>query len=140
MDWKWNNYRISTDKKHLSVDAIFQFLSQRSYWAKNRTRDQVIKSIEHSLCFGLFLEEKQVGFARVVTDYSTMYYLCDVFIQNEYRVSGLGKWLVECVVQHPDLKQLKGILLTQDAHGLYEKFGFKKPDEPEMLMIKEVER
>lgn len=139
MEWKWNNYHISTDKKRLSVDIIFQFLSQRSYWAKNRTQDQVVRSIEHSLCFGLFLEDKQVGFARVVTDYSTMFYLCDVFIQNEYRIGGLGKWLVESVVQHPDLKHLKGILLTQDAHGLYEKFGFKKPDEPDMLMIKEAE-
>ncbi|HYF75256.1 MAG TPA: GNAT family N-acetyltransferase, partial [Candidatus Nitrosocosmicus sp.] len=95
-------------------------------------REQIKKSIENSLCFGVYDAERQVGFARVVTDYSVMYWLCDVFVDEEYRGQGVGKLLVEYVVNHHDLKELNGILATRDAQGLYEKYGFIIPP-PELV-------
>lgn len=131
-----DNYTISTNKKKLDLFLIHRFLTE-SYWSKGITIDKVKNSITNSLCFGVYDGTKQVGFARVVTDYSVFGYLADVFIINEYRGNGLSKWLMECTVNHPDVKDLRTwMLATKDAHGLYGKFGFKPLEEPEKYMRK----
>jgi len=132
MEKTCGKYLISTDKSLLSLDTVYDFLVNRSYWAKNRKREQIEKSIENSLCFGAYDAGRQVAIARVVTDYSVMYWLCDVFVDEEYRGQGIGKLLVESVVNHPDLKDLYGILATRDAQGLYKQYGFAVPN-PEMV-------
>lgn len=127
MEMVYGKYLISTEKSMLSLDTICDFLINRSYWARYRTREQIEKSINNSICFGVYDGKRQVGFARVVTDYSVMYWLCDVFVDEEYRSQSIGKLLVENVVNHPELKELNGILATRDAQGLYEKYGFSAP-------------
>ena len=137
-----NNFIISTDKRKLNVVFIHDYLCNESYWAKNIPVDVVEKSINGSCCFGLYVNEnanrlvnKQVGFARVVTDYATFAYLADVFIVEEFRGKGLSKWLVEFIMIHPDLQGLRRWLLaTKDAHGLYKKSGFLPLDKPERIM------
>lgn len=124
MEWVCGKYVVSTDKARLSIDTVYDLLVNKSYWANNRTREQIENSIKNSICFGVYEGIRQVGFARVVTDYSVMYWLCDVFIDEEFRGKGLGKFLVECVTSHPDLRNLSGILATRDAQGLYAKYGF----------------
>jgi N-acetylglutamate synthase-like GNAT family acetyltransferase len=137
MEWKQDNYLISDDDAILDVDAICDFLSQ-AYWASKRPRDVIENSLQHSLNFGVYDQQnrqKQVGFARVVTDYSTFAYLCDVFIQENYRGRALGKWMMECILSHPELQGLKRwCLLTKDAHGLYKKYGFRELDDPSRWM------
>jgi len=127
---------ISTDKALLDLRVIHEFLSEESYWAKGRSMSLVIKTIENSLCFGVYENGNQVGFARVVTDYATFAWLCDVFIVNSHRGRGLGKWLIENVVAHPELQGLKNILLaTQDGHELYRHYGgFAELEYPEKWM------
>ena len=123
-DYKRDGYLINTDKTKLNIDIIHQYLSEESYWAQGRSMETVRKSIEHSLCFGVYAADQQVGFARVVTDYATFAWLADVFILESHRGLGLSKWLVECIVTHPDLQNLKNFLLaTKDAHELYRKYG-----------------
>lgn len=115
---------ISTDKARLDVELIHAFLSQHAYWALGRPREVVQRSIENSLCFGVYDQEQQVGFARVVTDYATFAWLCDVFILETHRGRGLGKRLVENIVAHPALRGLRRLLLaTRDAHELYRRHG-----------------
>jgi GNAT superfamily N-acetyltransferase len=127
MERRYEKYLVSTDKSLLSLDTVYDFLVNRSYWANYRTREQIEKSIKNSLCFGVYEDGKQIGFARVVTDYSVMYWLCDVFVDEEYRGKGIGKILVENVVNHPELINLNGVLGTRDAQGLYQKYGFIIP-------------
>jgi GNAT superfamily N-acetyltransferase len=118
-------YLISTDPARLDLDAIFDYLSGRSYWARGRPRDQIVRGIENSLPFGVYLDGKQVGFARIVTDYATFAWLADVYVLEEHRGNGLGKALVEAVVEHPAVRDLPRVLLaTADAHRLYEQYGF----------------
>jgi GNAT superfamily N-acetyltransferase len=125
---------ISTDPRRLDVDAIHAYLT-RSYWAAGIPRHLVEKSLAASLCFGLFDAERQIGLARVVTDRATFAYLCDVYVLEEYRGRGLGKWLMQAVVAHPDLQGLRRfVLLTRDAHGLYAQFGFTPLTTPERYM------
>lgn len=113
---------------------VHEFL-RRSYWAQNIPSETVRRSIENSLCFGLFKAEKQIGFARVVTDYATFAYLCDVFVIEEFRGRGMSKWLMETILAHPELQNLRRWLLaTKDAHGLYGQFGFTALDAPEVFM------
>lgn len=120
-----DGFVLTTDRSKLSLDTICAFLS-RSHWAANRKRSTIIKSIENSLCYGVFLAERQVAFARIITDYCTYAYLCDVFVDEEFRGRGLSKWMMECIMANPDLAELRRFTLaTKDAHGLYEKFGFK---------------
>jgi GNAT superfamily N-acetyltransferase len=120
-----DEYEITTDKQRLDIGHIHDFLANRSYWARNIPHEVVKRSIEHSLCFGLFYSGRQVGFARAVTDFATFAYLADVFIDEGYRGAGLGKWLVGTILDHPGLAGLRMIALgTRDAHGLYERFGF----------------
>ena len=130
-------YYISTDKSKLNISLIHEFLDKRSYWAKGRSLATVQKSIENSLCFGVYKDNEQVGFARVATDYAVFAWIMDVFIIEEYRKQGLGKLLMESILEYPDLQSLKKWgLATQDAHELYKKFGFKSLLHPEYIMEK----
>lgn len=130
-----NNFYVSDDKLHLNIDLIHAFLT-RSYWAKNISLATVKKSIEHSLCFGIYAaEHQQVGFARVITDQATFAYLSDVFVLEEYRGQGLSKQLIQYVQQHAELQHLRRIVLaTSDAHTLYEQFGFEPLNSPTNFM------
>lgn len=135
MEFQNGNFLISTDKTKLQLPVIHAFLSQESYWAKNIPLEVLHKAIANSLCFGVYDEEKQIGFARVITDCATFAYLADVFILEEYRGRGLSKWLLSCIVAHPELHGLRRWLLaTLDAHGLYEQFGFRALKKPERFM------
>jgi GNAT superfamily N-acetyltransferase len=127
---------VSTDNEKLDVNLIHSFLSERSYWAKGRSMEAVKQTIAHSLCFGIYnLEGKQLGFARVATDYAVFGWLMDVFILEEYRGLGLGKKLIERVVEHPVVKNLRRVgLATSDAHGLYKQFGFSQLSASEKMM------
>ncbi len=136
-EWQRKEFTIRTDVSFLQVDTIHKFLSEESYWAKERTREQTQRAIENSLSFGVYRGEKQIGFARVITDYATFAYIGDVFILNEFRGRGLSKWLMETIVNYPDLQNLRRwILATRDAHALYEKFGFTELKVPERWMEK----
>ena len=129
-----NGYTISTDPTRLDVDAIFGYLS-RSYWANQRNKETVEKSLQHSLNFGMYLGEQQVGLARVITDLATFAYLCDVYVLEEHRGEGLGKWLIDTVTSHSDLANIRMFLLaTRDAHGLYQQYGFEELPQPERWM------
>jgi GNAT superfamily N-acetyltransferase len=129
------NFHISTDNDLLDVDVIHKFLSEESYWANRRTREQTERAIENSICFGLYDQKKQIGFARVVSDRATFAYLGDVFVLDEYRGKGLSKMLMEAVVSHPNLQGLRRWLLaTKDAHGLYKQFDFAPLRLPERWM------
>ena len=136
IDWQNGEFTISTDQRLLQIDAIHKFLSEDSYWARERTREQTETAIKNSVSFGVYhREERQIGFARVVTDYATFAYLGDVFIIEEYRGRGLSKWLMQVIVSHPDLQGFRRwILATRDAHTLYEKFGFTALKFPERWM------
>lgn len=121
-----DEFTLSTDRSKLDINIISGFLS-RSHWAKNRSRDVIVKSIANSLCYGVYHHNRQVAFSRLVTDYATYAYLCDVYVDEEYRGRGLSKWMMECVMGNPDLAQLRRFTLaTKSAHGLYEKFGFRR--------------
>ena len=120
----WAEYHISTDKNKLDLEMVHDYLSHQSYWAQGRSYDAVRNSVKNSLCFGVYRGDEQVGLARVVTDYATFAWLCDVFILASHGGKGLGKWLIQCVVAHPSLKDLKlFILATRDAHELYRRYG-----------------
>ncbi|GAB0157467.1 GNAT family N-acetyltransferase [Chryseobacterium sp. Alg-005] len=126
---------LSTDKTKLDIDSIHQFLSTKAYWALNIPKDKVQTSIQNSLCFGVYIDEKQIGFAKIISDFSTIAYLGDVYILEEYRGIGLSKWLIETIMAHPDLQGLRRwILLTGDAHGLYRQFGWTDIAEPSKWM------
>lgn len=134
IETKRNGFTISTDRSKLDIDVIHSFLSA-SYWAKGIPREIVARSIENSLCFGVFAEGRQVGFARVISDYATYAYIADVFILESYRGHGLGKWLMEQIMSHPQLQGLRRwSLCTRDAHGLYEQVGFTAPRSPQNYM------
>ena len=123
-----DGYTISTDRALLDVPLIHAFLSQRSYWAQGRPLEVVETSLANSLCFGVYEGQQQVGLARVVTDYATFAWLCDVFILESHRGRGLGKWLIETVAAHPALAGRKLVLLaTRNAHGLYQRYGGFEP-------------
>jgi GNAT superfamily N-acetyltransferase len=130
-EWRRAGARISTDKGRLQIDVVHGFLA-RSYWAKNIPRETVERAIENSLCFGIYETggserepERQVGFARVITDFATFAYVADVFVLEEARGTGLARWLMEVIAGHPDLQGLRRwTLVTRDAHGLYRKTGF----------------
>lgn len=127
--------RVSTDQEELDLQMIHRFLSEESYWAKGIPLSVMRKAIESSLCFGLFQRDLQVGFARVITDYATFGYLCDVFVLEPHRGKGLGRILMEHVMAHPALATLRRIVLvTGDAHFLYEKVGFRGLAKPECYM------
>ena len=126
---------ISDDNARLDRTLIHRYLSERSYWAKGVSREIVDRSVEHSLCFGIYQAGQQVGFARVVTDFAMFAWLADVFILEEQRGQGLGKRLVTAVLAHPRLQGPRRFMLgTLDAHGLYAQYGFKPLAQPERFM------
>ena len=134
---RYGEFFISTDRSRLQIDVIHQYLSEESYWAAERTKEQTEQAIKNSLPFGVYKGENQVGFARVVTDYATFAYLGDVFILPEFQGSGLGKFLMKTIIEHPDLQNFRRwILATKDAHTLYEKFEFSALRHPERWMEK----
>ncbi len=133
-EWRRGEYLISTDKSRLDLTFIHNFLTT-SYWAAGIPLEVVRRSIEHSLSFGLYKEDQQIGYARVITDYATFAYLGDVFILEPFRGQGLSKWLMEVIVTHPELQGFRRwILLTKDAHGLYKKVDFTEVKTPERYM------
>jgi GNAT superfamily N-acetyltransferase len=137
MIWQKGPLYITTEKDKMDITYIHRFLSSDSYWAENIPVETVIKSIEGSLCFGIFEKEKQIGFARVITDYATFGYLADVFVDEIYRGCGLSKWLMETIMTHPELQGFRSWMLgTKDAHGLYAQFGFGPLEEPQRIMRK----
>ncbi len=134
-EWRQGEYLISTDRERLNTSLVHDFLSRQSYWAKGRSLEVVERSIAHSLPFGLFKHNQQIGFARVVTDYATFAWIADVFVLAEFRGQGLGKWLIEVILSHPDLQGFRRwVLSTKDAQGLYRGFGFSELKRPERWM------
>jgi GNAT superfamily N-acetyltransferase len=116
---------ISIDKGLLDFDVIYKYLNEDSYWAKGLPQERFRKAIANSMCFGIYKDNEQAGFARVITDTATFAYICDVFVLPDYRGEGLSKWLMQTIMQHPDLQGLRRwSLATLDAHGLYAQFGF----------------
>jgi GNAT superfamily N-acetyltransferase len=133
-EWRREEYLISTDKRLLDLSVIHGFLT-KSYWAAGIPLEVVGRSIEHSLAFGLYNGARQIGFARVITDYATFAYLADVFVLEEFRGRGLGEWLIEAVMSHTQLQGLRRwMLVTRDAHGLYRKSGFEDLKRPASIM------
>lgn len=147
VEYRRGEFVISTSRERLSLDVVHGFLTN-CYWAKGISREVVARSIEHSLCFGIYDESPpfgsaqgkhgapvQVGFARVISDFATIAYIGDVFVLETHRGRGLGKWLMECITQHPALQNLRRwILTTRDAHGLYSQVGFAPVKAPERYM------
>ena len=134
MEWTKDDFIITTDKKKVDIAYVHWFLS-RSYWAEGIPADTVERSIAGSLCFSIVYLNHQVGFARVITDQATFAYLADVFIDENFRGRGLGKWLVETILQHPGLQGLRRFMLaTKNAHGLYTQFGFEPLNNAERWM------
>jgi ribosomal protein S18 acetylase RimI-like enzyme len=130
-----NGFAVSTDRQRLDPIAIHDYLCNRSYWAEGRPLETVRRSLANSLCFGLYDQDRQIGLARVVTDYATYGYMCDVYVLEDYRGKGLGKWLVECVMAHPALQNLRKFsLATRDAQELYRRFGFTEIEDPKRYM------
>ncbi|RYZ99030.1 MAG: N-acetyltransferase [Sphingobacteriaceae bacterium] len=128
-------FTISTDKNLLDIDVIYNYLDSESYWAKGIPLTKVKSAIENSICFGVYHNSKQIGFARVITDKATFAYLADVFIVEEYRRQGLSKWLVQTIMDNDDLQGLRRwALATMDAHGLYGQFGFEPLQKPDHWM------
>ena len=134
MQWTRDEFAVTTNPKHQDVDVIHGFLSQ-SYWSKGIPRETVVKSLKSALCFALMCNGRQIGFARVISDFATIAYLGDVFVLPEHRGKGLSKWLMDCVIAHPDLQGLRRwMLATSDAHGLYEQYGFAALKQPSVFM------
>ena len=126
---------ISTDNNLLDFDIIHGYLATESYWGKGMPADKLEKAIANSLCFGIYKNNRQAGFARVVTDKATFAYLCDVFVLEDFKGIGLSKWMMQTIMAHPDLQELRRwSLATADAHGLYKQFGFTEINNPERWM------
>ena len=136
-EWRKDDFVISTDRSRLNLEFIHGFLSTQAYWAIGRSFEVVQQAIENSLNFGVFDQSRQIGFARVVTDFATFAWLADVFIIDEYRGHGLGVWLIEVITSHPQLQGFRRwILATRDAHELYRRFGFTELANPQRYMEK----
>jgi len=130
-----SSFQVSTDRTTLDIPMIYRFLSEQSTWAVGISRTVVERSIENSLCFGGYLDGRQIAFARVITDYATMAHLCDMFVVPEYRGHGYAKQLIRIIMEHPSLQRLRRFTLnTTDAHSLYARFGFAPSERPDTLM------
>lgn len=125
MNWIKDRFLISDDHAKIDVETVYQLLS-KTYWASDRTRETIERSINNSISFGLYDNGMQIGFARVITDKAVLSYLLDVVIDENYQGNGLGCWLMECILVHPDIKNTRFILGTKDAHDFYKKFQFKE--------------
>ncbi len=134
MEWSRDKFTVSCDPRRVDLKVVAEFLAA-SYWARGIPADTVSRSIANSLCFTLLMDDTQIGFARVISDRATVAYLGDVFVLPEFRGRGLGKWLMECVMSHPELQGLRRwILVTRDAHRLYAQMGFEPLRSPEGYM------
>jgi GNAT superfamily N-acetyltransferase len=130
-----NTYLFSTDKNKLQLKVIHDYLSKESYWAQNMPLELIKESIAGSICFAIYIDNKQIAYARVITDNATFAYLADVFVIEEHRGKGLSKELMRFILDHPSLKKLRRFMLaTRDAHGLYKQFGFNALAKPETIM------
>ena len=135
-EWRRGAYLVTTDKRRLDLEMVHGFL-KTSYWAAGIPAEVGRRSVENSLTFGLFADDEQVGFARVVTDYATFAYLADVFVLEPHRGRSLGRWMMEVVLSYPELRDLRRwMLATRDAHGLYRKYGFAEPENSQIFMEK----
>lgn len=139
-EFRRDDFLISTDREKIDVNMVHDYLVHDSYWASGVTLEKVTRSLQHSLCYGVYdcreAKETQIGFARVITDFSVFAYLADVFIMNSYQGQGLGKWLISCILANPELQNMrKWMLHTRDAHGLYQQFGFVVGSDPETYMV-----
>lgn len=135
MQWTRDDYRVTTDVDAFDFGVVHRYLSEVAYWSPGIAREKVERAARHSLAFGLFKGERQIGYARMITDTATFAYRADVFVLPEHQRTGLGKWMIECVMAHPDLQGLRRMMLvTSDAHGLYAHFGFNAPKHPERIM------
>ncbi len=129
-----DNFTLTSDPKKIDKEVVYELLLN-SYWAHRRNKQIIDKSIENSLCFSVYDKTTQVGFVRIVTDSATFAYLCDIIIEPSYRGTGLGQWVMEHVLNHPNIKDLgRTLLVTKDAHTFYEKFGFDTLESPEKFM------
>jgi GNAT superfamily N-acetyltransferase len=136
MIWTRETRTISDEPERLQLEVVVEYLA-RAYWSNQRPRAVIEKSLKNSLCFGVYENETQIGFARVVSDHATFAYLADVFILESHKGHGLGKWLVQTILEHPELQGLRRwILATRDAHGLYAQFGFTALENPDRYMTK----
>lgn len=132
-----DEYQLSTDRGLLDVNLIHQFLSDEAYWSKGIKRKRIEKAIHNSICFGVYNGKKQIGFARVISDYSVLAYVLDMFIVEDYRGKGIGSWLIQCMLEHPQLKGVKRWMLrTHQQHNLFRKFGFEVFGEAQTVMAK----
>ncbi|SAK46045.1 N-acetyltransferase GCN5 [Caballeronia glebae] len=137
MQWTRDDYRLSTDIDEFDFDVVHRYLSEVAYWSPGIAREKVERAARHSLTFGLFRGRAQIGYARMITDTTTFAYLADVFVLPEHQGAGLGKWMMQCVMAHPDLQGLRRMMLvTSDAHGLYAPLGFAASRHPERIMEK----
>lgn len=135
-EYERGGFQISTDPARLDLAVIHDFLANEAYWSPGVAREKVARQMRHSLCFGLYAGEQQAGFARIISDFTTFAYLADVFVLRPFRGQGLGKWLVQTILAHPDLQGLRKFTLnTQDAHGLYRQFGFDNDPKPENFLL-----
>jgi GNAT superfamily N-acetyltransferase len=133
--WRRGDFTISTDNNRLNIPLIHDFISNQSYWGQGRSVEIVQLALDNSLNFGVYKDSDQIGFARVVTDYCTFAWLADVFIVESFRGAGLSKWLMQIIMRHPRLVNMRRwVLATKDAHGLYEQFGFIPLLQPERWM------
>jgi GNAT superfamily N-acetyltransferase len=133
MEWKKEQYRVTDDAGEFHINEICELL-KKTYWGFDRTEKQIKKSLEHSLAVGLFDGTRQIGFSRAVTDYVTFSWICDVVVHDDYRSKGLGKWMLQCLFDHPEIISTRMILVTKDAQDLYRKYGFI--DHPYGCMLK----
>jgi GNAT superfamily N-acetyltransferase len=124
MEWKRDEFLITDDRNRVQVDVVADLLA-KTYWGHKRPRDVVEKLIPNSLCFSLFRNQEQIGFARVVSDFTVFSWLSDLVIDGKYRGQGLGRWFMDCILRHPGIEKTQFVLQTTHAHGLYEKFGFR---------------
>ncbi|WP_249384032.1 GNAT family N-acetyltransferase [Chitinivorax sp. B] len=137
MKWQRDGFEVDTDPARMDLRVVHDFIANRSYWARNIPFDTFERSVTHALCFGVYAGDRIIGFARLITDRATIAYLGDVFIHEGFRGKGLSKWLMDCITAHPELQGLRRwILATQDAHGLYEQYGFRSLAAPERFMEK----
>jgi GNAT superfamily N-acetyltransferase len=135
VQWTKDIYSITDDRSRVVLDTVVRFLRDESYWARDFPAPVIARSIENSLCFSMFDGQRQIGFARFITDYAVFGYLEDVFVDTTYRGRGLGTWFLECILAHPDVHALRKLMLaTEDAQTLYGKFGFTELAKPEMVM------
>lgn len=139
LEWEKDGYLLSTDKLKIQLQVVHSYLSNESYWAGGIPAETVKRSIDNSLCFGIYIEKDLVGFARIISDFTTFAYLADVFVIPTHRGKGLSKWLLKIIMEYPDLQGLRRFLLTtMDAHELYRQYGFTEYPQPERMMTRNV--